>query len=262
MEFKTTFKNISSEDLQSRLSELGVRVPPESSSEVSPEKLDSLLRRALAGLDTAAKQTNWISPIVLSGRYEVFDFTKGYDPSRKLRFPYGWGRYDEDRVGMYNAEFFKNGVEPRTIHMGVDLGAPAGTSVFAPIAARLHATEFRGAEGDYGGTIILKADAFKKNGLTLFLLFGHLSRASLKLAESVECFHAGDLLGWVGEKHENGGWNPHLHLQLSWLEPIAVDLPGAVNASNRSLACAIFPDPSVYLQQAWAGWPTLAATLA
>lgn len=245
-------QNISFENFERQLASLGVRA---SSDRSAAEWLERL--KTASGTN---RLSNWLSPVVLSGPYEIFDFTKGYDAGRKLRFPYGWGRYDEDRVGMYNADFFRNGDEPRTIHMGVDLGAPAGTPVFAPVAAQVHASAFRAEVGDYGGTVILKAEESPGDGLSLFMLFGHLSRASLQLTEAQTRFAAGELIGWLGEKHENGGWNSHLHLQLSWLEPVAVDLPGAVSASNRELARLIFPDPSQALQTAQAGWPASAAS--
>lgn len=237
-----------------RLRALGVRIPHGK----SPVELRELLKASLEPRESPS----WITPVVLSGAYEVFDFTVSYDASRVLRFPYGWGRYDEDRVGMYNADFFLNGTEARTIHMGVDLGAPAGTSVFSPVDATFYASEFRDKEGDYGGTVILRAEPKGVDELPLYFLFGHLSRASLKLMEAREAVEAGELIGWLGEKHENGGWNPHLHLQLSRLEPTTVDLPGAVSSSNRDLARVIFPDPSAFIEKARSGWPTSAAVFA
>ena len=30
----------------------------------------------------------------------------------------------------------------------------------------------------------------------------------------------GEVIGWMGDKHENGGWFPHTHFQLMLLEPV------------------------------------------
>lgn len=204
-----------------------------------------------SNLDRVPDQATWISPIVLSGNYEVFDFSKGYDPGRKLRYSYGWGQYDEDRVGMYETELFKNTESPRTIHMGVDLGAPAGTPVFSPVRASLFGADYRSEPGDYGGTLIVQSEDIR---WPYYFLFGHLSRCSLELSKAKNILEAGELIGWVGEKNENGGWNPHLHLQLSLLRPQLVDLPGAVSTNLRESAKKIFPDPSSFLKKALAGW--------
>lgn len=199
----------------------------------------------------------WCAPIVIAGRSEIFDFTMGYDAGRELRCLFGIGRYGEDRRGMYETDLFKSAPEPRTIHVGIDIGAAEGTPVFAPLAGEVWGAKYLNAAGDYGGTIILKFSCDDEAGETrrpLFMLFGHLSRISASRWRAGDVVTKGELLGWLGAKAENGGWNPHLHWQLSWLEPEAVDLPGAVGAGNRELAHQIFPDPTPLLKNALAGW--------
>ena len=51
----------------------------------------------------------------------------------------------------------------------------------------------------------------------------------------------------MGTREVNGGWNPHLHFQLSLLEPETHDLPGAVSVADRSWALRAFPDPRLVL---------------
>lgn len=199
----------------------------------------------------------WVSPVVPRGDFEIFDFTSGYDSKRKLKFDFGLGRYDEDRVGMYNADFF-NGKDPvarRTIHMGLDLGAPAGTPVFAPVAGKVWGVNFLEREGDYGGTIILECQPPNRLRCpTLYMLFGHLAKDSLRQIQPTMEIQSGGLIGWLGEPNENGGWNPHLHWQLSWSRPIKIDLPGAVSALHRDKAKRVFPDPTARLIGAIGGW--------
>lgn len=196
-------------------------------------------------------------PLLFSGPHEKPDFTQGYDPQRVVAERFSWGRYDEDRRGMYTSPLFVLGTQAsvrspsadptttpqvRSLHMGVDLGAPAGTAVFAPLAGRVWGVADRNGEGDYGGVVILEVKLFDED---LWLLLGHLSRhRAVKSGERVEC---GQLLGWLGERNENGGWNPHLHFQLSRLQPCEVDLPGAVRPADRELARVVFPDPEPWL---------------
>lgn len=199
------------------------------------------------------KRDPWCAPLVMAGAVEVFDFTKGYDANRTLTAPYGIGRYDEDRKGMYTTELFRAEAQtPRTIHMGLDIGAGEGTPVFSPVHATVWGTQINRADGDYGGTVILKSTPF--NGHALYMLFGHLSHASTRLLTVGDSIAKGQLVGWLGGKKENGGWNPHLHWQVSRLEPLRVDLPGAVTAAHRDLARRIFPDPTEVFELALAGW--------
>ena len=46
----------------------------------------------------------------------------------------------------------------------------------------------------------------------------------------------------MGDKHENGGWEPHLHFNLSLVEPETHDMPGVVSPENRLEALAKYPD--------------------
>ena len=197
----------------------------------------------------------WCAPLVISGGVEVFDFTEKYDAGRKLLEPYGIGRYNEDRRGMYEAELFTGGQDPRTIHMGIDIGAAEGTPIFSPLAGEIWGAENLLADGDYGGTLILKFRSEEAGQSSdFFMLFGHLSRATVARWSAGAKVEKGDLLGWLGGKSENGGWNPHLHWQLSRLEPLKVDLPGAVSRSNHEIAKLVFPDPTELLRLAIAGW--------
>ena len=46
----------------------------------------------------------------------------------------------------------------------------------------------------------------------------------------------------------NGGWDPHLHFQLSLIEPITHDMPGVVNPKDREEALLKnYPDPRLVM---------------
>lgn len=190
------------------------------------------------------------SPVIdLPSDYEVFDFTHGYDPNRPLKSAYGIGRYDEKRPGMYATNLFQEAHKPRRdIHVGIDIAAPVGTPVRAFFAGRLFMVGINSAPGDYGGTLITE-HCFADR--VIWALFGHLSH------QSVECMRSrmevgaaiekGEVIGWIGDRSENGGWNPHLHFQLSWRRPDQCDLPGVVSDEDRAQALAWYPDPRCVL---------------
>lgn len=177
--------------------------------------------------------------IILPAKYEVFDFTSGYDPDRE-HMDYGIGKYNEKRVGMYTSELF----DARNIHLGIDIGAPLGTAIHSFFDGEVFLTGINGADGDYGGTLITK---HRLGDRDLWALYGHLSHRSLVGKEPGQKIAKGDVLGWVGNKEENGGWNPHVHFQLSWRKPDVCDLPGVVSEADRSEALKIYPDPQLVL---------------
>lgn len=152
------------------------------------------------------------------------------------------GGYGEDR-GVYSQVLFApEGVEPRTVHLGFDIFALAGADVFAPLNARVHSFKINEADGDYGPTVILQHAPAP--GLVFHTLYGHLSRNSLKGLKPGAAFMAGERIGELGTRRENGGWSPHLHFQVildigDWRG----DYPGVCRRSERDHWLAICPDP-------------------
>ena len=69
-----------------------------------------------------------------------------------------------------------------------------------------------------------------------------LSMESLQLFEPGQKIKSGDCIGYVGLREVNGGWEPHLHFQLSWIKPENCDLPGVVRRDERT-DLAMYPDP-------------------
>ena len=81
----------------------------------------------------------------------------------------------------------------------------------------------------------------------MWALHGHLSARSIEGRFEGQRVSRGEVIAWVGDRHENGGWNPHLHFQLSLVRPEVADLPGAVSDADREAALAIYPDPRLVL---------------
>lgn len=183
--------------------------------------------------------------VVLPQGYEVYDFTQGYDPGRERKSMFGVGRYDEKRAGMYETDLFDpKSADRRDVHVGVDLAAPVGTPVHAFFEGRILFADINPAPGDYGGTIVTEHDLGERK---LWALYGHLSHTSVSRAKPGTRFAAGDVLGWLGDERENGGWNSHVHFQLSWVVPEKCDMPGVVSDRDRAKALEIYPDPRLVL---------------
>lgn len=186
--------------------------------------------------------TNSFHPVIqLPPSYEVFDFTKGYDPNRPLQSPFGIGRYNEVRAGMYNQPIFE-GV--RNIHVGIDIGAPVNSPIHAFADGTVFLFGNNPAPGDYGFTLITQHEI---QGRPIWALHGHLSARSVEGKFSGQKLSRGEAIAWIGDHHENGGWNPHLHFQLSWEKPEVCDMPGVVSARDRDASLLKYPDPRLVL---------------
>jgi len=123
-----------------------------------------------------------------------------------------YGGYLERR-GLYEGfdHFNKDPSGKREFHLGLDIWAPAGTSVHTPWPGKLHSWAFRKNPGDYGPVLILEHEY---GGKPLYSLYGHLSAASLNGLSTGREFLAGARIGSLGTPAENGGYAPHLHFQL------------------------------------------------
>ena len=157
------------------------------------------------------------------------------------------GQYDEPRL-LYSSPLFAGAESPlderRTIHLGLDIFCDAGTPVHAPLRGTVHAFAYNPASLDYGGVIILRHTT--DDGTEFFSLYGHLSCASLAGVTAGRVIERGEPFAALGSPDENGGWTPHLHLQLfTDLFGLGTDVPGVVRPSQRSAWRSICPDPNL-----------------
>ena len=158
----------------------------------------------------------------------------------------GVGRYDEERL-VYTGEQFQQGGEARTVHLGIDLFQPAGSPVFAPLDGTVHTFADNALPLDYGPTIILEHQP--NDGPTFWTLYGHLSRASLDGLFESQHIAKGEKIGTLGAPEENGGWAPHLHVQLiTDLLGARGDFPGVGTVSERAIWKSLSPDPNLLLR--------------
>ncbi|WP_231460431.1 MULTISPECIES: peptidoglycan DD-metalloendopeptidase family protein [unclassified Pedobacter] len=158
---------------------------------------------------------------------------------------YGIGGYNEHRTIYSRSRHFDTGEEPRRLHLGVDIWAPALTPVYNFYDATVHSFANNNNFGDYGATIILN---YKIDGYEFHALYGHLSLASLDGLETGKFIPAGKAFATLGIKEENGFWPPHLHFQIvKNMEGCEGDYPGVCKFSEREKYLANCLNPNLIL---------------
>jgi hypothetical protein len=176
-------------------------------------------------------------------------------PGDHLQSPtWAIGKYDENRVGMYTSELFQDASNTidgygglRTVHLGIDLGAPVGTKVFAFCDGVVHSAGCNAEFGDYGYVVVIEHD-LPTDGKRVWALYGHLTKDSIRGKRPGSLVKKGQVIGRVGDCHENGGWlEPHVHFQLSMNPPETHDMPGASSMEEREKALMDYPDPRYVL---------------
>ncbi len=159
------------------------------------------------------------------------------------------GYYHEPRL-IYTADAFRNGPwkasDRRTVHLGVDVFAPAGTPMFAPLRGEVFIAEYRAAHLDYGGMIILRHQT--PQGDPFYTLYGHLDPAFLDHLKPGQVIEKGEQFCHLGDPTMNGGWAPHVHFQLALsLDGIAADWPGVGDPDEMVLWRGMCPNPAALL---------------
>jgi len=180
--------------------------------------------------------------------YWVHDFSKSSTKSWSNPFEFSVGRYDEFRPDMYTEALFEG---ERCHHIGLDLGAPVGTPIHAFDDGEVVGIIDHTTPGSYGPTIVthhyldpkrLNLES-KAEKVPVWVLHGHLNWASISHFTEGQSIHRGQIIGCLGSPEENGGWPPHVHVQLSLQAPINLDMPGVVAKRDVSAALQQYLDP-------------------
>ncbi len=155
----------------------------------------------------------------------------------------GIGRYGEYRLAYSGVQFATDWGEMRTLHVGLDLFRPAGTPVHAPLGGRIHSKHIHEEAFDYGGVIILEHQA---DAQRFWSLYGHLSHESVLGVEIGQEVAAGEAFAALGAFDENGGWVPHLHMQIiTDMLGRHATFPGVAPPSREAVWRSLCPDPSL-----------------
>ncbi|MFK7741335.1 MAG: aminotransferase class III-fold pyridoxal phosphate-dependent enzyme [Planctomycetota bacterium] len=165
------------------------------------------------------------------------------------------GRYAEPRP-LYTSRAF--GAETpnsprRTVHLGIDVFAPAGATVQAPLAGRVVDARICPDRLDYGGLVILAHPLpdpdpghAHSQANEFCTLYGHLSHQSVAKLRIGQELAAGEAFAQLGDAAENGGWPPHLHLQaLAHGADRLEGVPqGVADPDDLPAHLAIYPNPA------------------
>ena len=157
------------------------------------------------------------------------------------------GYYAEPRLIYTDKAFYKGPFKAsnrRTVHIGVDIFAPAGTRVHAPLNATVEAVENRKDNLDYGGLVILRHEIEK--GAPFFTLYGHLNPESIGALTAGQLIKKGQAIAALGEQQHNGGWAPHLHFQTGLINTDP-NWPGAVDPDELDFWSMLYPNPAAIL---------------
>lgn len=164
------------------------------------------------------------------------------------RVPYGLGAYGEKR-SVYATDQFADAASPerRVLHLGIDVFAPAGTALYAPLPGTVRHVTYNADPLDYGHTLILQHDA---PGVTFFTLYGHLASSLPKLLSVGQGVRAGQMIAHLGDWPENGGWAPHVHFQIitDLLGQTGGNFFGVGQESLWDVWQSVSPDPNLILR--------------
>ncbi|CAF0941864.1 unnamed protein product [Rotaria sp. Silwood1] len=176
---------------------------------------------------------------------ELQKFTNLEDYANTLDINFIWlGGYGEERNIYAHADLFSQ--DNRCIHLGVDIALKPNTPIYAPLNGRIHSFKNNDKPFDYGPTIILEHDL--GDNIHFYTLYGHLSINCLKNLTVGQLIEQGQLVGDIGDKSENGGWNPHVHFQIiSDIENMQGDYPGVASKQDAPIMLHKCPDPQFIL---------------
>ena len=126
------------------------------------------------------------------------------------------------QTGVFGSRRTYNGQE-RSWHKGLDLAAPTGTPIVAPVAGKVTFA----ADTFFNGNLVIL-----DHGMHFFSLYAHMDKMAVSAGEMVT---QGQALGTVGSTGRSTG--PHLHWGFYW-KKTALD-PKLLLQSNQieNLAC-------------------------
>ncbi|WP_132073287.1 aminotransferase class III-fold pyridoxal phosphate-dependent enzyme [Sinorhizobium americanum] len=169
------------------------------------------------------------------------------DHCRDTGVALGIGPWGEART-VYSGEMFASRLVDgarRTRHLGLDLFMAAGTEVYTPLAATVVSVEIEKDALGYGCLIALRHEP--ADCPPFLTLWGHLAHEAVERLKAGDSLEAGALVGEMGVPEENGGWAPHLHLQISTDASLAArEILGVGEERYLDVWTELFPDPGSF----------------
>jgi murein DD-endopeptidase MepM/ murein hydrolase activator NlpD len=212
----------------------------------------------LIPLDFTAANTELIDSLISdTPKFSVYIS----DKLKQHQSKYGIGGYMEVRE-MYKRSalfsFVKNNlpaqleektpaieVEPRRLHLGIDIWGDADTKIYAPLGGMVHSFANNNNFGDYGATIILQ---HQLDTVVFYTLYGHLALKDIAGLKVGHFITRGQPFAHFGNSFENGNWPPHLHFQIiEDIERKEGDYPGVCKVSEKEKYQRNCPDADLIL---------------
>ncbi len=165
-----------------------------------------------------------LDPVWCSG------WVEGLHVRRTKSFSYGG--YLEDRSDLWAGHYQQPGC---VFHLGMDFNVPYRALVSMPANGRLVlAEDDPDTNGGWGGRSIFKIN-------DAWVIFGHMYRLHGLVGQD---FDAGEPIGLVAPPEKNGGWFPHLHVQVMTKYDRAADGYSRLYAGIEK----DFPDPEEFFR--------------
>lgn len=124
---------------------------------------------------------------------------------KRKRVKYSYGGFLEDKSNVWKNNYQK--LSRAFIHLGIDYNLPEDNFVCLFDKGTVENVFLdKDLNGGWGGRIIWKMDS------GIYAIYGHL-KVNIKLKPGQKC-EKGDVVGVIGNSRENGGWYPHLHVQI------------------------------------------------
>jgi len=150
------------------------------------------------------------------------------------------GRYGEPRLAYHRPL-------PATLTAAGRSGLSLGLDIFAPAGSEIHAP-MRGivmdiGQGHDGLSVILRHDTPKGE---FFTHWNHLAMGQKELEIGTQ-IEAGEAFALIADAQQNGGWLPHIFLQMSFIAFEKQAWYCATSPEEQPFFQALFPNPAVLL---------------
>lgn len=134
------------------------------------------------------------------------------DAHNELGLDCSYGGWMESREDMLDHTYLRE--LDAFVHLGLDLNVPAGASVYAGVDGVVEVVDDDTPDAyGWGPRVVLNTVDMRRDKL-LRVVYAHLDAESTRGLRVGNVVRADDKIGRVGAPPANGGWWPHLHLQL------------------------------------------------
>jgi len=152
------------------------------------------------------------------------------------------GRYGEPRLAFHRlllTPSLATAPQRPTVSLGVDVFALAGQAVHAPVGGIVSHID----QDENGLQVTLRHDTPVGS---FFTRWDHLSHGAKKLAIGAE-IKVGEAFATLASAQANGGWRPHVFVQMSFVEPNDKFWVTAASADDLAFFQTLFSSPAALL---------------